>query len=148
MESKISLLGERYDIINVCNTLFIKTDERDWDEVKKCFADKVLFDVTSMQGGEPREISPDEITAMWNEGLKDLAGIHHQVSNILLDIRNLEADFFCYGIAIQYLPNRSNINTRTFVGSYDLHLIKTYKGWKINKFRYNLKFIDGNKELK
>jgi hypothetical protein len=147
MESKISVLVERYDIINVCNTLFIKTDEGDWDEVKNCFAEKVLFDFTSMEGGEPSLMTPDEITEKWNEGLKDLEGIHHQVSNILLEIGNMEADFFCYGIAIHYLPNKSKNNTRTFIGSYDIHLTKTYKGWKIDRFKFNLKFSDGNLEL-
>ena len=148
MESKITLLGERYDIINVCNTLFIKTDERDWDEVKNCFADKVLFDMTSMTGGDPVETTPVQIANQWNEGLKDLKGIHHQISNIILEIKNLESDFFCYGIAIHYLPNKSNRNTRTYIGSYNIHLVKTYKGWKIDRFKFNLKFIDGNAELK
>jgi hypothetical protein len=147
MESKITVLVERYDIINVCNTLFIKTDERDWDEVKKCFAEKVLYDFTSKDGEEPAILSPVEITDKWNEQLKGLKGIHHQVSNILLEIGNMEADFFCYGIEMHFLPGKSKNNTKTLVGSYDIHLLNTYKGWKIDRIKFNLKFVDGNPEL-
>ena len=42
------------------------------------------------------------------------------------------------------LPNQ---NTRTFVGSYDFHLIKNDERWQIDKFKFNLKYIDGNLKL-
>jgi hypothetical protein len=58
-----------------------------------------------------------------------------------------EAELFCYGIALHYLPNPTNRNTRTFVGSYDFHLLRTHGAWKIDRFKFNLKFIDGNKDL-
>ena len=38
-------------------------------------------------------------------------------------------------------------NSRMFVGSYNFHLIKAGTDWKIDIFKYNLKFIDGNLEL-
>ncbi|MBS1128790.1 MAG: hypothetical protein H6Q96_1170, partial [Nitrospirae bacterium] len=31
--------------------------------------------------------------------------------------------------------------------SYDLHLVIGDGGWKSDKFKFNLKFIDGNKDL-
>jgi len=61
--------------------------------------------------------------------------------------RSSEADRFCYGIAYHYLPNPTDRNTRVFVGSYDLHLVIGDGGWKSDKFKFNLKFIDGNKDL-
>jgi hypothetical protein len=65
----------------------------------------------------------------------------------MVRINGAEAEAFCYGIAIHYLPNKTNNNTRTFVGSYEFQLGKESDEWKIHHFKFNLKFIDGNKEL-
>jgi hypothetical protein len=36
---------------------------------------------------------------------------------------------------------------RTLVGSYNFHLVRGTDGWRIDRFRFNLKFIDGNARL-
>jgi hypothetical protein len=140
-------LKEQNDVIAVADRLFICTDNRDWLCVRDVFAPEVLFDMTSLAGGRPETRTPHEITDAWDQGLKSLKAIHHQAGNYQTVIRGNEADLFCYGIAFHYLPNPTNQNTRTFVGSYNLHLVKGASGWKIDRFKYNLKFIDGNKDL-
>lgn len=134
-------------ITEAANRLFIYTDQKNWEGIKSLFAEEVLFDVTSMSGGQPVRLKPQQIVDMWDKGLKDLKAIHHQVGNYLVIVRENDADLFCYGIAFHYLPNPSNANTRTFVGSYDFHLLKIKDEWKIDRFKFNLKFIDGNKDL-
>jgi hypothetical protein len=103
--------------------------------------------MTSMVGGDPETLTPQEIVTSWDKGLKPLKAIHHQTGNYIVSINQNEADVFCYGIASHYLPNQSNQNTRTFVGSYDFHLIKNDERWQIDKFKFNLKYIDGNLNL-
>jgi hypothetical protein len=39
------------------------------------------------------------------------------------------------------------MNTRTFVGSYDFELLKDDGNWRISKFKFNLKYVDGNANL-
>ena len=41
------------EVKQVVNQLFISTDNRDWDTVSRLFAPEVLFDMTSMVGGDP-----------------------------------------------------------------------------------------------
>lgn len=139
--------GERERIIETVNRLFIYTDKRDWQKVEALFAPRILFDMTSLAGGQPETTTPRAIVDGWDKGLKALKAVHHQAGNFLVDIKNNEASVFCYGIAMHYLPNRTNRNTRTFVGSYDIHLEKQNEEWKIDRFKFNLKFIDGNTEL-
>jgi hypothetical protein len=134
-------------IIDTVNRLFISTDNRDWVEVRALFTPRVLFDMTSLAGGQPAIITSQEIADGWDKGLKGLKAIHHQAGNYLVDVKNDEASVFCYGIAWHYLPNKTNKNTRTFVGSYDIHLARQDKAWRIDKFKFNLKFIDGNPDL-
>jgi hypothetical protein len=147
MEDFIINIIEQARIVSTLNALFIGTDNQDWERVKECFADEVLFDMTSMGGGEPRKLTPGQITDRWAQGLKGLRAIHHQAGNYQVSVKGNNADAFCYGIAYHYLPNPTNNNTRVFVGSYDFHLIKKDASWKVDKFKFNLKFIDGNKDL-
>jgi hypothetical protein len=134
-------------IIETITRLFISTDNRDWLGVKALFAPLVLFDMTSLTGGQPVTTTPQEIVYSWDMGLKPLKAIHHQAGNFLVDVASNEASAFCYGVAWHYLPNKTNNNTRTFVGSYDMHLVKLGGEWKIDRFKFNLKFIDGNPDL-
>ena len=140
-------LVEKDKIIEVLNRLFISTDNRDWMKVKSCFSSKVLLDMTSMAGGEPVTLTSQEIVDAWDKGLKALKSIHHQAGNYVVNINQGEAEAFCYGIASHYLPNKTNRNTRIFVGSYNFHLTKENESWRINKFKFNLKYIDGNPNL-
>lgn len=140
-------LVQKDEVQKVVNKLFVQTDNRNWPEVRTCFDDTVLFDMTSLAGGEPARLTPEQITEAWDAGLKPLQAIHHQVGNFDITVSGDKAEVFCYGIAIHYLQNPSNRNTRTFVGSYDFELIRTADGWKISLFRFNSKFIDGNLSL-
>jgi hypothetical protein len=57
------------------------------------------------------------------------------------------ADASCYAIALRYRPNASGRNTRTFVGAYDLGLRRIGGRWRIDRFRFDAKWIEGNLEL-
>ena len=138
---------EKDRVVEIVNRLFINTDNRDWPGVKGLFTPRVLFDMTSLAGGQPATLSPEKIVDGWDKGLKALKAIHHQAGNYLVDAKDNEATAFCYGVAWHYLPNKTGRNTRTFVGSYDFHLVKRDGEWKIDRFKYNLKFIDGNPGL-
>ena len=147
MDATLQALVDRDRIAEVIHQLFIHTDLRDWAAVRACFADEVLFDMTSVAGGEPARVTPEEITAGWEEGLRPLRAIHHQAGNLLVTLHGDEADAFCYGIASHYLPNPTGRDTRTFVGSYDFHLARAGERWRIDRFRFNLKYLDGNPSL-
>jgi len=143
----LTILIEKDRIIETVNHLFIGTDQRDWAMVKDVFAPQVLFDMTSLAGGEPATLSSQAIVDSWEQGLQSLQAIHHQVGNYLVTVNGHEADVFCYGIASHYLPNPTNQNTRVFVGSYNFHLVKDGEQWRIDQFKFNLKYVDGNPNL-
>ena len=147
MMNELETIVDQTKIIETINRLFIGTDNRDWALVKNCFAPSVLFDMSSLGAGEPKHLTPDDIISAWDTGLKPLKAIHHQAGNYLVDVNGTKAEAFCYGIASHYLPNKSNNNTRTFVGSYEFELLKNSGGWRITTFKFNLKYIDGNPDL-
>jgi hypothetical protein len=144
MKEKAPAEEDRWKVIEAVTRLFIATDNRDWSSVRDCFAESVLFDMSSLSGGEPAHVTPESIITGWEEGLKELAAIHHQIGNFLVHTGEEFADLFCYGISIHYLPNPSGRNTRTFVGSYDVHLSRIGGEWKIDGFTYHSKFVEGD----
>jgi hypothetical protein len=146
-EKAVRDLLEREAIAKVLNRLFLATDARDWPRVRECFADSVHFDMTSLAGGQPARLSPAEITAGWEAGLLPLDALHHQTGNLEVSVSGDEATASCYGVAWHYRRTRSGRNTRVFVGSYDFHLVRAGGAWRIDLFRFNSKFVDGNLEL-
>jgi hypothetical protein len=139
--------ADREMIIETITQLFIATDQRNWERVTALFAPKVLFDMTSLAGGTPVTLTPRQIADAWDKGLKPLKAVHHQAGNHLVSVNGGQADAFCYGIASHYLPTKSGRNVRTFVGSYDFHLVKQDGVWWIDRFRFNLQYQDGNPDL-
>jgi hypothetical protein len=138
MDTSIQDLIDQRDIHNVIVRLFVATDQRDWTGVEECLTDDVLMDMTSLAGGEPARVTGSQIAAGWRDGLQPIDQVHHQVGNFRISINGDEADAFCYGVAYHYRNITSPDNTRTFVGSYDLHLARTSSGWRIDSFRFNL----------
>ena len=134
-------------IVDRINQLFVATDWRDWAAVRACFTETVHFDMTSVAGGEPAMLTPGQIAAAWEQGLRPLEAIHHQAGNYRAEVRGDEATAFCYGTATHYRRTRSGRNTRTFVGSYDFGLVRSVGGWRIASFRFTVKFVEGNLEL-
>ena len=146
-DAAVHALIERERIGDVVNTLFVATDARDWARVRDCFAPEVVFDMTSLAGGSPTQLSPEEIVTGWAKGLETIEAVHHQFGNLSVRCDGVIASASCYGIAYHYRRTASGRNTRIFVGSYNFHFRQRDGKWKIDLFRFKAKFVDGNLEL-
>jgi hypothetical protein len=146
-EDPLRRLLEKDAVVSTINHLFSSTDEMDWESVRRCFAPAVWVDMTSVVGGEPEDTTGEAIASGWSESLGHLKAIHHQAGNYEVQVHGNEAAASCYGIASHFLPNDSGENTRTLVGTYDLRLRKLSGTWRIDRFRFNLKYVAGNPDL-
>jgi hypothetical protein len=144
--SELADLVDRQAIVDVITDLFVATDRKDWAAVIDCFTPTVLLDMTSV-GGAAASISARDVAAGWERGLAALQAVHHQAGNFRVRLRGDEADASCYGIASHYRPNATGRNTRVFVGSYDVGLRRDGPRWRIDRFRFDLKYVEGNLEL-
>lgn len=144
---ELNTLLAKDQIADRIHRLFIATDRRDWAAVQSCFSDSVHFDMTSLAGGEPVTLTPEQITDAWEQGLRPIEAVHHQAGNLQICVDDDRASAFCYAVASHYRPTSSGENTRTFVGSYDFELQRVEDAWWITLFRFNLKYIDGNLDL-
>ena len=137
----------RDEVVEVVNKLFIYTDRQDWEKLQdEVFSNDVFFDMSSI-GGKKEELSSREICEIWQNGFKGIDSVNHLAGNYLVKIDDHIATVFAYATAIHYKEAAKNGQTREFVGTYDIDLMKHGVGWRIYRFRYELKFISGNIDL-
>ena len=139
----------REQIIELCNRLFIYTDNREWNKLKQeVFTENVLFDMSSLGAGDPVMLPAAEICAKWETGFQGIDQVHHQAGNYIVDIVGGNASVHAYAIAIHHKNSAVHGKTRQFVGTYNLRCVETPDGWRMSGFKYNLKYAEGNVDLK
>ncbi len=135
----------REQITEVINRLFYYTDYQQWNKlIDEVFDKEVLLDMVSMGAESAALMTSQEICKMWEEGFKDLDAVHHQAGNYIVDINSNNAEVKAYAIASHYKKETPKGAIQEFIGSYDFKLVKKENGWRITKFKYNLKYSDGN----
>jgi len=148
MSTSPQALAVRQEVEDVVVRMFVATDERDWPTLEACFTEPFVLDMTSMVGGAAATMTPRQVTSAWAEGFKSLSHVHHQVGNFRTAVSGSTANVRCYGIALHHRSDISaEARTRRFVGTYELDLSDTGRGWRISRLEFNLKFIDGNLAL-
>jgi len=138
----------REQIIDIVTKLFIYTDSQEWDKLSdEVFTEEIEFDMTSL-GGEAKKLAAKEVCEIWQKGFEGLDAVNHLAGNHLVTITEQTADVFAYATATHYKSSATQGKTREFVGSYNLHLTYTEQGWRIDVFKYNLKYMSGNIDFK
>ena len=138
----------REQVIEVVHKLFVFTDAMEWNKLQsEVFTDQVIFDMSSI-GGEKRNTTSKNICEIWEKGFEGLDAVNHLSGNYLVTINDKTAAVFAYATATHYKKSATNGNTRELVGTYDLHLVQETAGWRIDRFKYNLKYATGNIDLK
>ncbi len=139
-------LTEREQVVELVNKLYYYTDEQNWEGLRnEVFTTNVHLNMTSL-GGPDEETTAQAITDMWSEGFKDIDAVNHLGGNYIVDFD--EGKVLAYATAHHYKKEATQGNTREFVGTYDLGIVKVDGQWRINAFKYNLKYMTGNIELK
>lgn len=123
--------------------LFVATDRRDWARVRRLMADTLEVDLSSA-GGPRGSIDADALVATWAAGLDGLDAVHHQVGNLRSTIHDDDAHVACHGIVFHYKADVGTRPVRTFVGTYDVGLRDSPRGWHVTTFRFRLRFLDGD----
>lgn len=123
--------------------LFAATDRRDWSLVRRVLADTVDVDLSS-SGGPRGALDADALVATWAAALDALDAVHHQVGNLRSTIHEDDAHVACHGIVYHHRRGGPGGATRMFVGTYDIALRDSPRGWHVTTFRFRLRFIDGN----
>ena len=147
MPTSVTDLALRLDVEDAVVRMFVATDERDWATLEDCFTNPFTLDMTSLVGGTPTALTPQQVAQAWADGFRPLDYVHHQIGNLRTQVDGNKALVRCHGVALHHRAKASGVKTRLFVGTYELELQQSAQKWRIGRLAFNLKFIDGNLEL-
>ena len=136
-------MNQEDKIIAVVSSIFEGTDARDWDKVEAAFASTVNLDYTSMAGGEPAQLTPQQITGAWSGLLPGFDKTRHMIHHFEVVEKENGVWVTHDGTANHYL----NGSSWTVVGNYEHQLIQEAGNWKVAAMKFNMEFIDGNTDL-
>ena len=134
---------EEQKIIDIITVLFKGTDEHNWEKGHQTLADHVLLDYTSMAGGSPSMLSPQQITEIWADFLPGFDKTHHQLSGFQVQVNSDAATAAYFGKADHFIGR----NVWTVEGIYETTLQKLTGEWKITQQKFNLSGQSGEPGL-
>lgn len=147
MTTETADIRNRLAVEDAVVRMFVATDERDWATLHDCFSNPFTLDMTSMVGGDPAVLSPQQVASAWSDGFKPLDAVHHQIGNMRTTLNDGSAQVRCHGVALHHRKAAQGIKSRIFVGTYELQLAQAGGTWRISHLVFKLKFIDGNLKL-
>lgn len=130
----------------LATTLFVQTDNRNWEAVKNTMADSVYVDYTVL-GGDSGFKTPDEIVHGWQALLPGFERTVHQPHNFAIWVAGDRATATLDAIATHYLEVPEGDNFWTVFVGYDTEYIQENGVWKLARIDLSLYEQHGNTNL-
>ncbi|MEU5876531.1 nuclear transport factor 2 family protein [Spirillospora sp. NPDC047279] len=151
----MSTTEDRLAIVETCTRMAWHADRREWDELAGIFADPVTLDYTSLNGGEPAELAPDQVVAAWSATLGAFDATQHLITNHLVTVEGDSAVCTASFQATHRLANPHGGPLWTLGGTYRFDLVRASaesgagsgEEWKINAVVMTAIWADGNEDL-
>lgn len=140
-------MTDREQIVQLISNMGLLTDARDWNAVVALFADTVEVDYTSLNGGEPQQLPPEQLVEGWREHLERLQATHHLIANHVVEIDGDEAAVATNVTATHVAPNASGGPLWTVGGRYDLRVRRGPDGWRITALTLTVRWATGNQAI-
>ncbi|MFI9555112.1 nuclear transport factor 2 family protein [Nonomuraea endophytica] len=143
----MSTTEDRLAIVEICTRMAWHTDQREWDRLAEVFADSVTLDYTSLNGGEPAVLTPEQIVGAWSGLLGAFDATQHLVTNHLVTVDDDTAVCTASFQATHRLANPYGSPLWTLGGTYRFDLVRSGGAWKISGVVMTATWADGNKDL-
>jgi SnoaL-like domain len=133
-------------IRQLVDELFITTDLKDLAMARALFSDgPIEVDMRSLAGGDPIQMTADQLIDGFRAGLHTGKVSHHLATNYRIEVDGDHADVWCHGYAwnrVPALPAGSDL-WETW-GNYRLSCRRVGREWRLEGFRYYSKLTRGN----
>ena len=102
-------IADRLAVIDAVTRVAVLADRRHWEELRELFADPVEVDYTALSGGEPEELSPDDLViSRWKPFLEGFRTTQHMLTNHLVEVEGDEATCHADVRATHFLPQEDD----------------------------------------
>lgn len=143
----MALIDDKSDIIETCTRMGWYADRREWGLLKEVFAERVTLDYTSLNGGEPAELTPDQIIGGWQAVLGALDATQHLIAGHLVTVDGDTAECTANFQAVHRLANPFGSPLWTLGGIYRFGLVRVSDGWRISAVTMTATWADGNQHV-
>ncbi|CAM5498356.1 Nuclear transport factor 2 family protein OS=Streptomyces tendae OX=1932 GN=GUR47_32220 PE=4 SV=1 [Streptomyces tendae] len=138
---------DKYAVAETCTRMAVHADRREWRLLRSLFADKVLLDYTSLAGGEPARLGPQEIVDAWTTALGGYDATQHLVANHLVTVDGDRAVCTAAFQATHRLATAHGASLWTLGGDYRWELVRSGERWLIDTVVMTAAWGDGNQAL-
>ncbi|OIJ85087.1 hypothetical protein BIV25_44885 [Streptomyces sp. MUSC 14] len=139
--------GARIEVADTCTRMAVHTDRREWALLRGLFANEVLLDYTSLNGGEPVQLTPQEISDAWSATLGGYDATQHLIANHLVQAHGDRAVCTASFQATHRLADPHGASPWTLGGDYRWELTRTGGRWLITSVVMTATWSDGSKNL-
>lgn len=146
-DAKLQELYDRLEIIDLLYQYGRGGDLGEWEGLRSVFTEEVEYDFSSLEGAPPVKMRSDEWVAQARSLLTGMKATQHIITNHVINIKGDEATCIAYIHSQHYLPNETKEDTFLVGGYYTGHLVRTSQGWKIDKWKLNVTWTEGNRNL-
>jgi hypothetical protein len=120
---------------------FAATDRRDWKRARRVLADRITVALTGLADVSPGELPADEFVDEWRRQLVHCAAVHHQIGNVRSSVHDDDGHVACYATIHHLLPEEAGNELHLHVGSFDIGLRDSPRGWHLDTLRFRRKFV-------
>ncbi|RMI28901.1 nuclear transport factor 2 family protein [Nocardia stercoris] len=138
---------DRLDIIETCTRMAWYADHRECERLGEIFADATVLDYTSLNGGEPVTVSPEQIGSAWAQALGRFEATQHLITNHLVTVAGDAAVCTAAFQATHRKGTPLGASLWTLGGIYRFELTRTGETWKIAAVVMTATWGDGNQGL-
>jgi hypothetical protein len=138
---------DRRVILELVGRLTLLLDAGDWDELERLFTNPLHLDRTSLFGGEPETLSPDELVEGYRQTLGKLDAVHHLITSHVITLDGDEATCAANMMGTHVLANNSGGPIWTVGGRHDYQFKRTADGWRIAGWTFTIQWATGNMNI-
>ncbi len=140
-------MSARDEIIDLISNLGLLTDAREWSAVRGLFCEMVDVDYTSLNGGEPQQVSPADLVGGWSEMLDRLEATQHLIANHVV-VADGDTATAAANVTATHVAHSPSGGSRWVVGGrYDFGLRREDGGWRIAALTLTVAWATGNQAI-
>jgi hypothetical protein len=134
-------------IAKACTAMGWYADRHQWDQLEALFAEEVLVDYTSLNGGDPVWSARTDLVAGWRGTLGGLAATQHMMANPLVTITEDAATCLANFQATHLGSVGGTEVIWTLGGHYRFALARQSDGWRITEIMMSLVWETGTRDV-
>lgn len=147
LAARVQALEAERDVRAVLDAMDAGVDAKNWEQVRRQFADQVEVDFSSL-GGAPGRTSADDLIAAWRGNLGAAKPSFHLRGGEIVAINEDTAIAAANGYAWNALPQRTENQLWETWGRYEFKLMRTEQGWKIAAMSYHAAYERGDSSIR